>query len=165
MVLRAPAAHPPLTTHELLGATHGPWRSLNDGLGAAAALAAAVQRDVAIGDVEGDPCGEPADGAFERVVLEGGEPAAAIADQVRVMLVVMRALWFVAGDAVTDVDAREQPEREKLVEPAVDRGAAEAAAFAAAQFVLNVQRRERAGLVFQQFDDHLPSAAGPVAGV
>ena len=81
------------------------------------------------------------------------------------VLVVVRALRLVAGDAVADVDAREQAERDELVEHAVDRGAADAAAFAVAQLVLDVERRERAGLLVEQLDDRLARAAAPVAGV
>ena len=61
-----------------------------------------------IGDVEGDARGEAADRPFERVVLEGLEPAAAVAHEVVMVLVVVRALRLVAGDAVADVDAGEQ---------------------------------------------------------
>src|SRR6478752_1025157 len=45
---RALMSRSPLTTHALPGATHEPWRSLNVGLGGAAAFAAAVQRHVVI---------------------------------------------------------------------------------------------------------------------
>ena len=65
-----------------------------------------MQRHVVIGDVEGDAVGEPADRALQRVVLEGLEAAAAVAHEVVVVLVlVVRALRLVAGDAVTDLDA------------------------------------------------------------
>ena len=80
------------------------------------------------------------------------------------VLVAVRALRLVARDAVTDVDAGEQPERDQLVDDAVDRGAADAAAVAGAQLVLDVERGQRAGLLVQQLDDGLAGAAAPVAG-
>src|SRR4051794_1324990 len=131
--------HLSLTTHGLPGATHEPWRSLHDGLGViATTFAMAVQRDVVIGDVERDPRGEAADGALERVVLEGLQAPAPVADQVVVVLVlVLRPLRLVARDAVTHLHAREQPERDQLVEHPVDRRAADPAAVTLAQAVLD----------------------------
>ena len=94
----------------------------------------------------------------------GLQAPAAVADEVVVVLVVVRALRLVAGDAVADLHAREQAERDQLVQHAVDRGAADAAAVAGAQRVLDVQRRERAGLLVEQLDHGLAGAAAAVAG-
>jgi len=78
-----------------------------------------------IGDVEGHPVGKPADRALQRVVLERLQAPTALADQVVVMGV--RTLGFVARDAVADVDAGEQVERDEFVDGAVDRGAPDGA--------------------------------------
>src|SRR3954454_4078889 len=137
-----------------------PWTSLNGRSGSAVA-AAAVERDVVIGDVEGDTAGQAADRALERVVLEGLQAPAPVTDQ---MVVVAAALRFVAGDAVADLDAGQQVEADELVDDAVDRGASDAPALALTQPVLDVQRAERAGLLVEQLDHRLAGAPPPKAG-
>ena len=118
-----------------------------------------MQHDVVRGDDVAAPVGDAFDRRLERRVREWLHLPAVVADEVVVMLAVgVRPLE--AGDAVTEVDALDEPERGHSVERAVDTRDPDARAASACE-VVQFLRGQAALLLAEDLDDHLasPSAA------
>src|SRR4051812_30861133 len=94
-----------------------------------ATAARAVQDDLVVVDAEAQPAGEVLERALELVVLERRDRPAVVADHVVVVLAA-RMRGLVAGDAVADVEARDEPEPDELFERAVDARAPDLASAA-----------------------------------
>jgi hypothetical protein len=70
-------------------------------------------------DGVGGPAAEPADGAFERLILERRGRAAVVAHQV-VMVVGVRSHELVSGGAASDRDALQEPQIDEQAKRAID---------------------------------------------
>src|SRR5918994_6187159 len=94
------------------------------------------------------------------IVLEGGDPAARVADRV-VMMLSAGNNGLVPGSALADLDPLDQPHLVQQVERAVDAGEADLRA-GVLQAIRDLLSGEAAALVREQGDDCLPRAAGAV---
>ena len=124
-----------------------------------------VEHDLVLGHVEGDAVGDAVDCALQLVVLERDDLLACVADEVVVMVAAAGVDGLVAGDAVADLDPRDELELLELVDDAVDAGPRDRPPAAGSQRLLDLERRQRAGLAGEQVDHCPPGTAAAVAGV
>ena len=113
-------------------------------------------------DGERDTFADALDRALKRGVRERHDRAAAVADE---MVVVLARLGdaLVADHGLSRLDALDETEALELVEHAIDAGAADGAPLAAEQ-LLDFERAERAALAAKQLEQRPASAAAPAAG-
>ena len=130
-------------------------------LAGAAGGALAPERHVVALDRVVDPPREPLDGALEVGVLERGDLAAGVADDVVVMLAV-RVDRLVARDALGGVDAPRQAQLVEQLERPVDARDADVLA-AVVQAVRDLLRGDAAAEVGERLDDGRPRPAQAVA--
>jgi len=114
-----------------------------------------------LGDLERHPFRQPPDRPLELGVLERDHLAAGVADHVMVMA--FPAGRLEAGQALADLDARDQAQLLELLEDPVDAGPRDAAAATVAQRLLDLGRRQRAALLVEQRDQRRAGPAAPVA--
>src|SRR3954470_22801433 len=138
-------------------------RSGRSGNSGPAVRARPVEHDLVLGDVERDALGDAVERRLELVVGERDDLAAARADHVMVM-VGAGAVGLVAGDALADLDLRQQPEPLELLEGPVHARAGDPPP-ALAQLRLDLVCGQGARLVVQQLDDRRTGAAAAEAGV
>ena len=111
--------------------------------------------------LEAEAALERADRLLECVVVERDQQPALAADEVMmVMVVLLERGTFVAGDAVTDIDAGDQPEILQHLDTAVDAGDSHRAADEAlpepgGQPLVDLLDREGAVLTRKQLDQHV----------
>ena len=116
-----------------------------------------------LGYVEAELAGDIGDCVLQRGVLEGHHAAAVATDGVMMMVAVgLDAL--VADHSASDLDAQNQAELLELLERPVNARTPNPGA-TLAQFVVEIQSRDRAIVAGKRFDNGCPGAPSAVAGL
>ncbi len=113
------------------------------------------------GDDVAAAVGDPLDRRLEGRILEGLDLAAIVAHEV-VMMVAARVCGLETRDAVSEVDALDEPQRVHAVESPVDARDPDAPA-SPAHSLVDLLRGEAAVLLAEELDDESPRAAAPSA--
>ena len=127
----------------------------------AAVAAGPVEHDIVLGHLEVDLPREPFDALLERAIVERGDPAAAVADQVLVVLA-GREQPLVARHALANVEATDELELHEQVEVAVDARQTDAMT-GRAKGIVDLPRGERARLRLEEVDERAARLRAPVA--
>src|SRR6185437_6274040 len=104
-----------------------------------------------------------ADRPLEAVICERLKPPTVIADEVMVMAGTVTH-GLVADDALPDLHALDEPDLLELLHHPVHARARDLA-LSLEQLLLDLDGRERTGLLVEQFEDRAPRAASTIARV